>query len=948
VELVGRPDARPAGAAECSTDAAGLERLAAAGATCLVSLCPVLGAAWVLGQPLALGAQVTSAPTTQVTSGRGSQNDPRPTIRAVQRRAAIVVDGRLDDGAWSAAEVIGDFRQQQPDEGRASTERTELRILYDARAVYIGARMYDSEGPRGVRTLLVRRDQLLNDNASDKIAVILDPYLDRQTSVWFELNPAGVKGDHLNGDPSYDPVWDGAARVDALGWTAEFRIPLSQLRFPRDSIQTWGFQVWRTLARRNEASMWAFWRRNEPGGAGSFGTVTGLAFPTQPRQLELLPYVVQKSTFARPPTGDPFHDTQELSTRIGGDVKYNLSSNFTLDATVNPDFGQVEVDPAVVNLSDFEVTFQERRPFFVANSSAFAFGNVSCYFCSNAAGLNVFYSRRIGRAPQLGGLVQQGNHADFADASTILGATKITGRTKRGLSVAALDALTNRVTARYVPRSSPGANPRRRDVEPTTNYFVGRVRQDLRKGDTRIGLMTTLTNRFLTDTAQRSRLRSRAGVVGADIQHYWGRRGYSFLGHVALSDAAGDTSAIQRTQRTSAHYFQRPDRKATTDGLFDIRYDPTRTTLRGYGLYGRIAKESGDWRWETAQNWRSPGFEVNDLAALTRTDFKWMQASVLRTWTKPTRWYRLASMDLSAQQQFNYDGDRIDLQAALLGEITLPSYIQARSFVIRHPPTYDQYRTRGGVIVRSAGYTLFSSSLTGDARRRVSWNAGGVYGPNILDRGWYATANVGLIVKPADNVRVSVGPSYLRDVDPRAFVTSIRDTTATQFGGLRSVFAQLEQRSLSMNTRLDATFTPNLTLELFAQPLIASGRYSNVGEYRAPRTVDLLLYGRDVGTVRETRDTTGHLTRYRIDPDGGGPAPAFDVANPDFNFRSLRGTAVMRWEYRPGSTLFLVWTQQRAGTDAFGDFDVGRDGAALLRDRPINVFQLKASYWLGS
>jgi hypothetical protein len=384
----------------------------------LVTLAAALGVVtWCAGPAAVLQAQDVRA-----SSAIESQNDPRPAAQAVARAGPIVVDGRLEDAGWRDAPVIGDFRQQLPDEGLAPTQRTELRIVYDEDALFVAARMFDSAAPGGVRKQLVRRDQLLRDVASDKIAIVLDPYRDRQTSVWFELNPLGVKGDQLNGEAAFDPVWEGASRIDSLGWTAEFRIPLSQLRFPRDSVQTWGFQAWRTLARRNETSMWAFWRRNEPGGAGYFGTVGGMAFSTQPRKLELLPYVVLKSTFALPPANDPFRSRRETATRVGGDLRCTLRSNFTLDATVNPDFGQVEVDPAVVNLTAFETTFEEKRPFFVANSSAFAFGSLECFFCSPPEGLDVFYSRRIGRAPQLGELVQSDSYTDFPDASPIAGA----------------------------------------------------------------------------------------------------------------------------------------------------------------------------------------------------------------------------------------------------------------------------------------------------------------------------------------------------------------------------------------------------------------------------------------------------------------------------------------------------------------------------------------------
>jgi hypothetical protein len=900
----------------------------------------------VIASGQAASAPPTTAPTVTVSA---SQADPRPTVHAVPRPDAIVIDGKLNDGAWAAAEPITDLHQQQPDEGKAPTQRTEVRVLFDANALYVGARMYDSAGPNGVRRLLVRRDQLLDDNSSDKIAFVLDPYHDRQTRVWFELNPLGVKGDHINGDASFDPVWQGATSIDSLGWTAEFRIPLSQLRFSRDSVQTWGFQIWRTIARRNEQDMWAFWKLTDFGGPAYFGTITGLALPEQPRQLELLPYAVTKSTFALPPDGDPFKGSRQMDARVGGDLKYNITSSLTLDATVNPDFGQVEVDPAVVNLSAFETTFQEKRPFFVANSSSFSFGGLNCFFCSNVSSLNVFYSRRIGRSPQLAGEVEDNSaYADVPDASTILGAAKITGRTAGGLQVAMLEALTNHVNARYVADATPGSPVLEREVEPRTNYFVGRLRQDLRKGDTRVGMITTLTNRFMNDTAEVARLRGRAALLGTDVLHYWHNRGYSFWGQLAVSDVAGDTAALRRTQLTSAHYFQRPDRKTTNDGLFDVSYDPKRTSLRGYGFYGRLAKESGDWLWETSQNWRSPGFEVNDIAALGRTDYKWMQASVLRQWTKPTSWYRDAAAIVGGQQQFNYDGDRTDQQGEIWGRMTFLNYMSASAFVIHHPPTFDQYRTRGGVLVKSSGYNFYSTFVSGDQRQRVSWDFGADRAKDITDDGWNADAYADLIIKPAVNLKISFGPSFSRQIEPKQFVTNIDDATNIQFGGLRNVFARLDQRTLSMNTRVNATFTPNLTLELFAQPFLASGRYSELKEYRAPRSGEVFIYGKDVGTLVEQRDATGHLVASTVDPDGvAGPAAAFDVDNPDFNVRSLRGTAVLRWEYRPGSTVYFVWTQERSGSDSFGDFDFNRDRSALFRDRPVNVFQIKASYWLG-
>jgi hypothetical protein len=328
-----------------------------------------------------------------------SQSDPRPVAHASPRKGPISIDGKLDEQAWSAAVPVTELIQQMPDEGKPASEKTELRILYDETAIYIGARMYDSLGAKGVRAVLTRRDQLLNGGGltSDRISLVFDTFRDKNSRTWFELNPLGVKGDHQNGDVSYDPVWEGASNIDSLGWTAEFRIPYSQLRFSRDTAQVWGMQVWRQLDRRNESDMWAFWRMNEYGGPPYFGTLEGITVNSRPRQMEIVPYVTTRSKFAKAAVGDPYHSNTEMNYRAGGDVKVNLTSNLTLDGTINPDFGQVEVDPASVNLSVFETTFSEKRPFFVSNSQYFDFGGFSCYFCDNVSDLNLVYTRRIGR-----------------------------------------------------------------------------------------------------------------------------------------------------------------------------------------------------------------------------------------------------------------------------------------------------------------------------------------------------------------------------------------------------------------------------------------------------------------------------------------------------------------------------------------------------------------------
>ncbi|MFL5578600.1 MAG: DUF5916 domain-containing protein [Gemmatimonadaceae bacterium] len=913
--------------------------------------------------PLLCGALLALMPGALRGQQTSSVHPTAPLLASAARRAAdISVDGRLDEAAWAQAAPIAGFRQFQPTEGAPASLATEVRVLYDDEALYIGARMTDPMGARGVHAPLARRDQLLdgssdngafNSLTTDKIAIVLDPYHNHLDEAWFEVNPAGVRGDAFNGDASWDPVWQGAAHVDSAGWTAELRIPYSQLRFSRDEAQTWGLQIWRYVDRLNERDMWSFWRKNASGGSAFYGHLTGITIAARPRQLELLPYVMSGGQFRHAEPGDPYHHATDGRLSAGADLKYLLTSNLTLDATFNPDFGQVEVDPASLNLSAFETYYDEKRPFFVAGRSAFSFGGMSCIFCSNVSGLGVFYSRRIGRPPQLNGWVDDtAKFADVPDNATILGAAKITGRTKSGYTVGLLDAVANRETARF--RTAPDAPQQRQMVEPLSNYFVGRVKKDFNDGATSVGTIVTSTARRLAgDTVAADRLRSHAEAVGLDWTHRWHSREYSWRGSVVASNIAGAPSAIALAQRSSAHYFQRPDRRATTDGVFDTRYDTLATSLQGYGLYTRLAKDNGDWLWETAQNWRSPGFEVNDLAYLDRADYKWMNANVGRQWTVPTRWYRNIFTSIGGQQQFNYDGLRTDNQQQAYYAMEFLNYWNLRTFYIHRAETDDDRLTRGGPAVRRTGFDFGHVQVSTDARRRAVFDLSVEKAHGIGSGTHSFSVQPGVAFKPAASVFVQIAPNFFADEDAAQYVTTVSDPTATAFGGDRYVFAFIKTRTLSLDTRANWTMTPDLTLQLFVQPFLASGDYGHFREFAAPGTVKKLEYGRDVGTICPVTGATGGVTRYDFHPTQrvscsptGAPLP-YSFDNPNFSQRSLRGTAVLRWEYRPGSTVFLVWTQQRSGDGSFGDLDVGRDYRALFRDRPDNVFLVKATYWLG-
>lgn len=903
---------------------------------------------------LALGApfpgRTAQAQTEGTRAGSGGTDRhghdvATPVIRAETATTSIVVDGLLNEGDWLRATPATGFRQSEPVDGAPSTQRTEIRLLFDSDALYVGARMYDSLGAEGVRSRLVRRDQFTD---SDWIELVFDTFHDHIGRTRFAVNPSGVRQDGgvaaSFADPSWDPVWDAATRIDSLGWTAEFRIPFSQLRFPAGREQVWGLQIWRTVSRLNEFSMWSYWSTSEAGGPQRFGHVEGIEITGTPRRLELAPYVVAGSRLRSGGNpDDPFRDNTEMTSRFGTDLKYLLTSNLTLSATVNPDFGQVEVDPAVVNLSAFETFFPERRPFFIEGAGAFSFGGFNCYFCSNVSSMSLVFTRRIGRAPQ-GALPDAAEFADVPEATSILGAAKLTGRTAGGMTIGVLNAVTARETA---PFRTEGDAHGTQVVEPLSNYFVGRVKQDFQNGDVTVGgIVTSVTRDIGGNSLLRDRLPTHAEALGVDWNVQWGGRSHSFFGNLVTTNASGDPAAILLLQRGSARYFQRPDRGNGGNGLFSDALDSGATHLRGYGGYARVAKNSGDWLWETHVNFRSPGFESNDLGFNTRSDYVWMGGNVVRNIPTPGGWYRTLWLSLGGQQQYNFDGDLTDrqVQANINGQFL--NYWGFGSFILHRPQVLDDRATRGGPVVARSRNTFINAFLETDSRRAIRFNANVGRGRSG-DGGFSNSVSLGTTFRPAPNISLQLSPSWSQSLSTSQFVRSVQDPTRTDFFGTRYVFSDTRQTTVSMNTRLNITFTPNTTLELFAQPFISSVDFQRFKEFARPRTLDRVVYGEDIGTITPQRNSNGDVTSYEVDPDGNGSAGSFSITNPDFVFRSLRGNAVLRWEYRPGATLFLVWTQNRSDSDPFtGNFSFRSPGGNIFGRNPENVFQIKASYWL--
>ena len=891
------------------------------------SLAPLL--AFIVA-PAVLQAQSTAPASTHGTTPVTASG--RPSMSAGRLNGHITLDGVLDEPAWAAAPVSTHFTQSYPNPGAPPTDSTQVRVLYDNAAMYVGVRMFDRE-PRLIAAQLARRDA--TGIYSDWLHVMVGSYHDHRTAFRFSVNPLGVKKDVLeyndtNEDLNWDAVWDVATRVDSLGWTAEYRIPFSQLRFGSKEPaagRVWDLGIMRDIARTQERDTWAPWTANSPGFVSSFGEIDGIAGVPAPQRLEILPYASAKVTRAPGSGADPFYHSSDSKLSAGADVKYGLPNGLTLTGTANPDFGQVEVDPAVVNLSAFETFFPEKRPFFLEGSDIFAFGTVRR---SNDYGSqNYFYSRRIGRSPQGSANGPDVAYVDAPSQTTILGAAKLTGKTAGGWSVGMLDALTARENARIATTSGV-----RRDVavEPSTNYFVGRLQRDLRQGNTLVGGMLMSTDRALGDSALASVLRGHAMVGGVDFEHAWDSRTWVTSGYLAASQVTGTASAIAATQRSSARYYQRPDASY-------LHFDPSRTSLAGHMGELAIAR-TGAVNGSIAVKEVSPGFEMNDLGFQSRVDYRSLATSLGYQSVTPGKTFRSYSVYTGTTSAWNFGGTSVFQSPYVGGNGTFTNLWTAQTFIQMNPPYFSDRFTRGGPLALVPRGWSVNVGVGSDTRKPVTVS------PTLFASGDASGASdrnlsLGVDMRPASFIHVNLAPTIDHTKSTGQYVRAVSDPLATATYGRRYVFADLDQTTLSLDTRLDWTFTPNLTLQLYAQPFVSAGKYNGLKELRAPRTYDFNVYGRDAGTI------TSSGSQYTIDPNGAGAAPSFTVGNPDFNIRSLHGDAVLRWEYRPGSTLYFVWQQERSDFAPIGDFALQRDAGAIFRAQPTNVFLVKVAYWLG-
>ena len=880
---------------------------------------------------LGLATFANAAKVKQVPQQAAPKLPPQKTVRAVRATEPITIDGRLEEKVWQGPAAEG-FTQSDPKDGEPSTERTRVWVAYDDHAIYVAAFCYDS-APAKIIGRLGRRDAKTD---SDSFAVALDPYWDKRSGYLFSVTAGGsmydsVLSNDVGEDETWDGVWEAKAHVNGQGWTVEMKIPFNQIRFPKKDDYVWGVNFLRTIKRKNEKTAFSWVPKSDAAFVSRFARLEGIQGISPGRQVEFMPYAVANAQFQPAEPGNPYQTGHRTLGNAGFDLKVGLKSNLTLDATVNPDFGQVEVDPAVINLSAYETYYTEKRPFFIEGASLFRqFGRGGVYINAN---INwpmptFFYSRRIGREPQ--GYVTEDGYARVPDRTTILGATKITGKLGGSWNVGFMSALTARESAEI----DQSGTILRQDVEPFTYYGALRVQKEIGEGKSGIGMLATGVMRDLNTNSEvlSGLLNKNAFSLATDGWAFLDKkRDWVVGGWAGGTRVEGTAEDITRLQMSSMHYYQRPD--AT-----HVSLNPWATSLSGWGARFNLGKQNGNFLFLASAGALSPGFDPNDVG------FQYGMSDVIQAqvlpgyqWTKPGKVFQNFMIIGGYSRNYDFGGNRTWEVGLLSLQGTLRNFWEFNVMFAYNPQSVSNDRTRGGPLSLTPwGYEI-DTQLSTNTRRPVvaEWQSMFYRQPLWGDQ---FNAQVAVRWKPRSNINLSVGPMFALQTNAVQWVTQVADPSMTATYGNRYVFGRIDEKVLGSEIRVDWTFTPRLTLQAYIQPYIAMGRYDQFKELARPKSLAYDVYGQGASTIGYADGT------YTVDPDGADPAPAFTFANPDFNYKSLRGTVVFRWEYMPGSLIYVVWTQNRADYANPGNLRLWRDLGSLFAAPGDNIFLLKVSY----
>jgi len=800
-------------------------------------------------------------------SGTLYANEPSKThsenvIKAIRVNPhAPKIDGILDDAVWQHAPMSNDFIQKNPKEGNQPTEKTTVQIVYDDEALYVGVMCYDSK-PDKIVAQLTRRDGWIE---SDCVNLVLDPYHDHQTGNRFQVNAAGVKSDGQNfnnggDDSSWDGIWEAKTAINDQGWSIEYKIPYHTLRFSPKEEYVWGMHIGRHISHKNEDDHWSLIKKDVNGLVSQFGHIEGIRGINPPNHLEIVPFAVGRSSFLPESSANP--NGRDLFSSAGMDLRYGISSNISLNATINPDFGQVESDPAVLNLSAFETFYEERRPFFVEGNTIFG-----------APGSSLFYSRRIGKQPGRFPIPEDSKLIEKPDSTTILSAVKLSGKTAGKTSFGVMNAVTANeyatIERTYNDPITSLEQTKQENylIEPMTNYFAGRVKQDVMKSSN-VGAMLTAVNRDGDVPAY-------TGEVDGGFK--WSEGKYSISTRLAGS-RSGTAS----------------DRKSGYEGVLN---------------YGEWHKWIGGG---LNLNARSPEFNINDLGFMNRAGVIDMFSYIHLDINKPILLARKTGFWTCQGLNWNYDGINIGKWMNFYQWIELKNNWFSDYCISRSFKTFDDTTTRGGPMIVQWPNVSFFANLGTDGRKPISFwlGVGGTRADEGLNKNIGISLGIG--IKPASNIQLNINPAYSTGHVTYQWVRNVDDANGKHY-----VFGSYEGHAIDMNMRANVSFTPDISFQFYVQPFIAVGDFSNFTELARPRSYEFKPYNIDF--------------------------------NPDFVSRSIRGNAVFRWEYRPGSVLFLVWTQSRS---AFMEMDNPSlrpydDLRSSFTDKGENVFLVKLNYWLG-
>jgi hypothetical protein len=864
--------------------------------------------------PLSLAALLLVSPSTRAQEPAPLAGSPR--LEALRVEKGPVLDGVLDDAVWEGATFTGGFFQKEPVQGEPASLRTEVAFVYDADALYVGARMF-SDKPEDIETVMTRRDE---SGSAERLIISLDTYRDRRTAYSFAVTAAGVRVDWYHPqdhefvrDSSYNPVWEARTTQTSDGWVAELRIPFSQLRFDGADAQVWGLNLNRYIPRRNEDDFWVVVPRDVTAWSSRFGELTGIRDVAPSRRIELLPYVagnLDASSGANPRAGTPFESRRPFAGRAGLDAKVGLGPNLTLDATVNPDFGQVDADPAQVNLSAYELFLQERRPFFTEGSQLFNSGNGPTYF----------YSRRIGGAPR------RTASADFVEApqvSTLWGAAKLTGRLSSGLSLGALGAFTGDAYADTYDFDTQEQD--RVKLDSRTGYGVLRAQQELGDGGSVVGAtFTTLYRDIGEGEGLTGALGREAYTGGADFRLRLLDGEYFFSGYAGGSLVRGSPEALTRLQQASARFFQRPDQRY-------VRVDPEATSLSGYTVGTKLERVSGEhWLWNARVGAKSPGFELNDVGQLASADDLDVAAGLRYRETTPGRFLRSWDVGLSTSSNWNYGLTRQFTTLELTGNATFPNFWSGNVRVTYLPRSLSDSLTRGGPLMRTEQGMDTSFSLSNGYGETTRWNVNGSVW--AFERGSQGSSvGASLTLQPNRRLRLGLEPTASLYTEVFQYVDTLEGGRAETFGR-RYIFGAVQRREVALRLRANLFLTPDLSLEAYAEPFASSGSFGGFGELGRAGDLGLRRYDAVARLEDGGLELLDGDTRLRLD-------------DPDFNLRSFRSNVVLRWEWRPGSTLFVVWQQNRATDSARGNPLAPRFLGDALTAPGGHTFALKLSWW---